>query len=90
MHHADLDKLKKILILAKDQLRDDEFVILAKRYGLDDKPPLSVAELANIFRMDGNEIRKISRIAFFKLRDYTYEKQWFDDLLVHIFTPKRI
>jgi DNA-directed RNA polymerase sigma subunit (sigma70/sigma32) len=90
MGDKDLLMLKTALI--KTKLTDTEFVILARRYGLDDKPRLSVHELSRIFGKSGDEIRRISRIAFFKLRDNVPndEKVYFDNLIGEMFAPRRI
>jgi len=90
MNYTDRQKLKPVLMLAKEKLQDDEFIILARRYGLDDKDPWSVTELANLFRKNKEEIRKISRIAFFKLREFTEDKPWFDNMIGEYFRPRRI
>lgn len=89
MGHKDVAMLKVALL--KANLTDTEFIVLAKRYGLDDKPPFSILELAKILNQKEDEIRKIHRVAFFKLRDSIDEKEkcYFDRLIFALFKPRK-
>ncbi len=86
------DKLMLKEALLKTNLTDIEFVVLTKKHGLDDKPCLNTIELAQMLNQNEDEIRKINRVAFFKLRDNvsSNEKLYFDRLICSTFKPRRI
>jgi DNA-directed RNA polymerase sigma subunit (sigma70/sigma32) len=66
MRNSDKDLLKNLLL--KTELRDQEFVILVKRYGLDDKEPLKVFQIGKLMNLSDKEIRRLSRVALMKIR----------------------
>jgi len=72
MRHDDKQLLKDLLIRANN-LKDDEFIILARRYGLDNKDPLRVIELSRMFNITCEEVRRKARWSLIKLREFTNE-----------------
>jgi DNA-directed RNA polymerase sigma subunit (sigma70/sigma32) len=71
-------------LLLKAELNDKEFIILARRYGLDEKDPLKPAQLATMLNMLEFEVRKVCRLGLFKLREHAVDKDQFDSLLFAI------
>jgi len=80
MRHSDKEFLKDLLCKASN-LNDDEFVIVARRYGLDGKEPLRVHELARMFSVTSEEIRRKTQWSLIKLRELTKDTTTFDELL---------
>jgi len=78
-------------LLLKAPLEDKEFVILARRYGLDEKDPIKPQQLAQMLNMLEWEVRKVCRQTLFKLRSYTddADKEQFDRLLFDLVPPRR-
>ena len=77
-------------LLLKTSLTDKEFIILARRYGLDEKEPIKPSQLAQILNMLEFEVRKVSRMALFKLREHATDKDQFDSLIVNLIPAKRM
>ena len=78
-------------LLLKASLNDKEFVILARRYGLDEKDPLKPAQLAQMLNMLEFEVRKVCRMGLLKLRPYASEsdQEQFDRLLFELVPPRK-
>ena len=78
-------------LLLKASLSDKEFVILARRYGLDEKEPIKPQQLARMLNMLEWEVRKVCRSALFKLRAHTSDAnvEQFDRLLFDLVTPRK-
>jgi DNA-directed RNA polymerase sigma subunit (sigma70/sigma32) len=76
-------KLLESLIL-KANLDDHQFVVVAKRYGLDEKEPMKVFQIAQMLGVTDEQVRKLTRIALFKLRDVSDDKPRFDNLLAQL------
>lgn len=78
-------------LLLKASIEDVEFVILAKRYGLDEKEPVKPRQLASQLSMPEWQIRKVCQLALLKLRTHTDDavKEQFDRLLLDLISPRK-
>jgi DNA-directed RNA polymerase sigma subunit (sigma70/sigma32) len=76
-------------LILKAKLDDQQFIVLAKRYGLDEQEPLRAFQIAEILGIPVDQVRKLTRTALFKLREVSLDKQKFDELLVRLLTPIR-
>jgi DNA-directed RNA polymerase sigma subunit (sigma70/sigma32) len=76
-------------LILKANLDDQQFVVLAKRYGLDEQEPLRAFQIAQILGISVDQVRKLTRIALFKVREVSTDKQRFDEMLVKVLTPIR-
>lgn len=87
-----IDDRKMLMdLLLKASLSDKEFVILARRYGLDEKEPVKPHQLAQMLNMLEWEVRKVCRIALFKLRVHTSDAdvERFDRLLFDLVPARK-
>jgi DNA-directed RNA polymerase sigma subunit (sigma70/sigma32) len=76
-------KMLEDLVL-KANLDDQQFVVVAKRYGLDEKEPMKVFQIAQMLGVSDEQVRKLTRVALFKLREVSTDKPRFDSLLAQL------
>lgn len=84
MRESDRDMLKDVLFRGSNRLKDDEFVIVARRFGLDDNPPLKTFELSQLLKLSVEQVRQKTRWALMKIRDLARDTEAFDRLMADI------
>lgn len=87
-----IDDRKMLMdLLLKAPLSDKEFIILARRYGLDEREPIKPQQIAQMLNMLEWEVRKICRLTLLKLRSYVddVDKERFDRLIFDLVPPRK-
>lgn len=77
----DATEVKRLILEALESLKSQEIITLEHHYGLNNKPPLNLSEIARLLDKSPSRVQQILSKALRKVRKYAYQS----DLKYHHF-----